>query len=179
MRGAVTLAAALSIPLALPDGTPMPGRDLVIAIAFGVTLATLLLHGTTLAWLIRKLGVSAGDDVEKEDRLARLAAVEAGLLALKEFEGQALDYSQRTALQTVKTEYLQRQAVLASDGEDQAAAIERTDACLIYRRSAIIAEREAIDELWLGHRIADGVHRPLQTLLDHEEKLLREEAAQP
>ena len=48
MRGTVTLAAALSIPLTLPDGAPFPQRNIVIFLAFGVIAVTLLVQGTTL-----------------------------------------------------------------------------------------------------------------------------------
>ena len=61
MRGTITLAAALSIPEFLDDGTPFPKRDLVIFLALAVIVVTLLLHGTTLEWLIRRIGLRADD----------------------------------------------------------------------------------------------------------------------
>src|SRR5271170_6777258 len=57
MRGTVTLAAALSIPLLRPDGSPFPSRDIVIFLAFGVIAASLLLQATTTEWLIHRLGL--------------------------------------------------------------------------------------------------------------------------
>ncbi|WP_231642865.1 Na+/H+ antiporter [Nocardia sp. NRRL S-836] len=62
MRGVVTLAAAAAIP---PD---VPGRDIIVFCAFVVTVATLLLQGTTLPWLINKIGFE-GDDA-RQDALA-------------------------------------------------------------------------------------------------------------
>ena len=78
MRGTVTLAAALSIPMFLEDGSPFPGRDIVIFLAFGVIATTLLLQGTTLEALIKRLGIQEDEDRPREERLARMTAVEAG-----------------------------------------------------------------------------------------------------
>jgi monovalent cation/hydrogen antiporter len=57
MRGVVSIAAALALPLALPDGTAFPLRNLIIYLTFCVILSTLLLLGLTLPWLIRKLKI--------------------------------------------------------------------------------------------------------------------------
>lgn len=55
MRGVVSLAAALSIPLMLKDGTPFPYRNLILFITFIVILVTLVFQGLTLPWLIRAI----------------------------------------------------------------------------------------------------------------------------
>jgi CPA1 family monovalent cation:H+ antiporter len=55
MRGVVSLAAALSLPLALTSGAPFYGRDLIIFITFSVILVTLLLQGVSLPYLIKAL----------------------------------------------------------------------------------------------------------------------------
>ena len=54
MRGVVSLAAALSIPLTLDDGSPFPQRNMILFITFIVILLTLLLQGLTLPFLLRK-----------------------------------------------------------------------------------------------------------------------------
>ena len=56
MRGAVSLAAALAIPLTVDGGGPFPGRPLIVFLTFAVILATLLGQGLTLPWLVVKLG---------------------------------------------------------------------------------------------------------------------------
>jgi monovalent cation/hydrogen antiporter len=55
MRGVVSLAAALSIPLAMNGSQPFPFRNLILFITFIVILVTLVLQGLTLPWLIRKV----------------------------------------------------------------------------------------------------------------------------
>lgn len=67
MRGVVSLAAALSIPLHLPDGTPFPQRNLILFITFVVILLTLLLQGLTLPYLIRKIQIPNMDESLSEE----------------------------------------------------------------------------------------------------------------
>lgn len=66
MRGAVSLAAALALPLTVADGRPFPGRDLIVLLTFVVIFATLVGQGLTLPLLIRVLGVSAPPGHEPE-----------------------------------------------------------------------------------------------------------------
>ncbi len=172
MRGTVTLAAALSIPLFMPDGSPFPGRNIVIFLAFGVIATTLILQGTTLEALIRRLGIHGDEDRPKEERLARMTAVEAGLNALREFEASAASADQNAALGLAIAEYEQRLAVLTAEGETQRSARRRRTAAHHYHVVAIKAERKALDSLWRSGAIIDEVYRPLQQLLDHEESML-------
>ena len=172
MRGTITLAAALSIPHLAADGSPFPGRDIVIFLAFGVIAVTLLLQGTTLETVICKLGVKADDTSIKEEQLARLTAVEAGLKSLRELQTLSPSLEETAALGEVIGEYEQRLAELTAEGETQASARLRRRSSRNYRLLALHAERAAIDDLWLRDRITDEIHRPLQQLLDHEESML-------
>jgi CPA1 family monovalent cation:H+ antiporter len=172
MRGTITLAAALSIPQLTADRSPFPGRDIVIFLAFGVIGVTLLVQGTTLETLICKLGVKADDTHLKEERLARLSAVEAGLKTLRAEENAAHPQQEAAALGEVIAEYEQRLAELTAEGETQASASRRRSSSRRYRMLALRAERTAVDDLWRRDRITDEIHRPLQQLLDHEETML-------
>jgi CPA1 family monovalent cation:H+ antiporter len=172
MRGTVTLAGALSIPLLLPDGGPFPGRAIVIFLAFGVIAVTLLIQGTTLEAFIRRLGLREDASRPQEERLARMTAVEAGLDALRALEASADTPEQTAALGHVVAEYEQRLAILTTEGETRRSASRRRAADQRFRSAALLAERRALDELWRSGAILDEVHRPLQRLLDHEERLL-------
>lgn len=66
MRGVASVALALAIPLETHDGDPFPMRDEIIFIAFAVIMATLVFQGLTLPWLVRRLGVRADTDAERE-----------------------------------------------------------------------------------------------------------------
>ena len=173
MRGTVTLAAALSIPLALPNGSPFPGRDIVIFLAFGVIAITLLVQGTTLERLISRLGLHEDDSHTREERLARIAAVEAGLKTLRSMESDATAPDHSAALGQVVAEYEHRLAALTAEGETRKSARRRRSAGHRYRLAALDAERSAVNGLWLDGQIADEIHRPLQQLLDHEEAMLK------
>ncbi|MGO7251617.1 cation:proton antiporter, partial [Rhizobium brockwellii] len=60
-RGAITLAGALTLPLTLGDGTPFPARDLVIFLACGVILSSLVIASLTLPLLLRGLALPVQD----------------------------------------------------------------------------------------------------------------------
>ncbi len=177
MRGTVTLAAALSIPLTFPDGAPLPQRDLVIFLAFGVVATTLLVQGTTMEWLICKLRLQADSTHQTEEQLARTAAVDAGLKALRALEAGLATTEQATALSHVVAEYEARLAVLSAEGETRTSARLRRHAEHRFRSAALTAERHTIDDLWQRNVISDDVHRPLQQLLDYEETMLRSASA--
>ncbi|MFF2654667.1 Na+/H+ antiporter [Streptomyces sp. NPDC058045] len=87
MRGVASVALALAIPLTMDDGAPFPHRDELVFLAFAVIMVTLVVQGLSLPWLVRKLGVRA--DTEKEKEFERLLARRAGRAArnrLKEIE---------------------------------------------------------------------------------------------
>ena len=85
MRGLATLALALALPLTLADGTPFPARDQLLVIACAVLLATLVLPGLTLPWLMKVLKAT-GDGSEERDAARVLAkrAQQAAIAALKD-----------------------------------------------------------------------------------------------
>ncbi|MFF7711890.1 Na+/H+ antiporter [Streptomyces sp. NPDC007988] len=87
MRGVASVALALAIPLRTADGAPFPGRDVIIFIAFAVIMATLVLQGLTLPWLVKRLGVRADTDAERAlERDLALRAAKAAKHRLKEIE---------------------------------------------------------------------------------------------
>ncbi|MCX3289535.1 Na+/H+ antiporter [Streptomyces sp. NEAU-H22] len=87
MRGVASVALVLAIPLETDAGAPFPSRDEIIFIAFGVIMATLVLQGLTLPWLVRTLGVKADTDREKEFAKAlAIRAAKAAKQRLREIE---------------------------------------------------------------------------------------------
>ncbi|MCW5249321.1 MULTISPECIES: Na+/H+ antiporter [unclassified Streptomyces] len=87
MRGVASVALALAIPLRTEDGAPFPHREELIFIAFGVIMATLLLQGLTLPWLVNRLGVRADTEREKEyEKQLAVRAARAAKQRLKEIE---------------------------------------------------------------------------------------------
>lgn len=76
MRGVVSLAAALSIPMTLADGTPFPQRNLILYITFIVILLTLIVQGLTLPWVVKKLRIPRFNDHLPEEELEALIRLE-------------------------------------------------------------------------------------------------------
>jgi CPA1 family monovalent cation:H+ antiporter len=93
MRGGVSLAAALAVPLTVHSGAPFPHRDLIIFLTFCVILGTLVVQGLTLPVLIRVLGFEDDGLDAREEAKARIKSVEAALVRLEELvaEGGVLD----------------------------------------------------------------------------------------
>ncbi|MFE7903135.1 Na+/H+ antiporter [Streptomyces sp. NPDC057424] len=88
MRGVASVALVLAIPLETDAGAPFPSRDEIIFIAFGVIMATLVLQGLTLPWLVHRLGVKADTDQEKEfAKVLAIRAAKAAKQRLREIEG--------------------------------------------------------------------------------------------
>ncbi|MEU3219272.1 Na+/H+ antiporter [Streptomyces sp. NPDC006971] len=79
MRGVASVALALAIPLKTDDGQPFPGREEIIFIAFAVIMATLVVQGLTLPWLVRRLHVKA--DTAAEEALEKDLAIRAAKAA--------------------------------------------------------------------------------------------------
>ncbi len=84
MRGVVSLAAALALPLTIQGGDPFPYRDLILFLTFIVILATLVVQGLSLPLLIRRLGIKDDGAAAREEREARLKANQAALARLRQ-----------------------------------------------------------------------------------------------
>ena len=88
MRGAISLAAALALPLEA-DGEPFPARSLLLFLTVAVVLATLLLQGLTLPLLLQRHRACPARTVWRSaEREARLALADVALARLDELEGQ-------------------------------------------------------------------------------------------
>ncbi len=85
VRGAISLAAALALPQALPDGTPFPGRAEIVGAVLVTIVVTLIGQGSTLGPLARWLRLPSDPTTESETRKAREAMLSAGIARLDEF----------------------------------------------------------------------------------------------
>ncbi len=171
MRGGVSLAAALALPLTLDGGEPLPLRDLVIFLTYAVILATLVVQGLALPWLIRRLGVEEEPDVDIESE-ARLRAAWAALQALDEFENA--DWTRPETVQRMKNlyEYRIRRFNARLDPEDDG---DMEEGSLLYqklRRKVLEAERAEIIRMRNRGIINDEIMRRIERDLDLEDARL-------
>ncbi len=158
MRGIVTLASALSLPLALGDGTPFPYRDLILLCAFLVVLGTLVVQGLTLRPLIAALRLEAPDPVAFEVRKARAKALMAAIAAI--------DGDQSEEAKLLREEF---EASLETSRNDEAASnLDRLPGNDI-RRTALAAARKRTNELWRAGTIGDEAYRTLESEFDWAE----------
>lgn len=100
MRGVVSMAAALALPLVLPDGGPFPQRNLVIYLTFCVILSTLVLLGLTLPWLIRLMKLQP-HSVTMEEYEVRTRVVSQTIIHIEE----NLSLLQDELLRNIKSKY--------------------------------------------------------------------------
>jgi CPA1 family monovalent cation:H+ antiporter len=93
MRGVIALAAAISLPQSLADGSPFPQRSLIIVLTFSVILVTLVVQGLTLPTVIRVLGLGGAEDAERSTREARRLVIEAALAHLRRIRGASPEFA--------------------------------------------------------------------------------------
>jgi len=169
MRGAVTIAAALVVPLRTDAGAPLPGRDLIVFFAFAVVLGTLVGQGLSMPAVIRALRLESDDsDVEAEEAFARIRASEAALERLDELEseGWALDDTVELLRGLYRFRIDRFNARVDPDGDGK---IEKRSAKYQkLRRELLDAERHAVVELRNTGEISDEVMRRVERDLDLE-----------
>ena len=169
MRGAVTIAAALLVPLHTDAGEPLPGRDLIVFFAFAVVLATLVVQGLSLPLVIRALGLEADDSAaDEEESRARIQAAEAALVRLDELvaESWVLEDTAERVRGLYRFRIDRYSARIDPDGDGK---IEKRS--LKYqrlRRELFEAERHAVVELRNTGEISDEVMRRIEHDLDLE-----------
>jgi CPA1 family monovalent cation:H+ antiporter len=170
MRGVVTLAAAFAIP---PE---MPGRDIVLFLAFVVTVGTLLVQGLSLPWVIQRLQVhDAGAQKDAlSEAAAKQAAAEAALSRLEELSsdaerpvpGHITDQLRGWAEQRSNGAWERLGRPADEIGEAPSVVFTRV------RRAMLSAERDTFVRFRDQGRIDEGVLREMLRELDYEEAML-------
>jgi Na+/H+ antiporter len=166
MRGAVSLAAALALPL------DFPMRDLILFLTFSVILATLVVQGLTLPTLIRRLRLEQDDAEEREELRARLAATQAALERLDELAGA--DWTRDDTVERLHGTYeFRRRRLKARGGYLEDDGVE--DRSLAYQRlvrELLQAQRQAIVRLRNQGQISNDVMHRVERELDLEDTRL-------
>jgi len=169
MRGAVSLAMALALPNASDNGTPFERRDLIVFVTFAVILATLVLQGLTLPYLIRKLALGDEHRETEEELMARLRAADAAIARLEELlEQEQVSPEVAEQVSRLYTSRRDRFRTLLQGAPDQSTEAV-VNAIPDVRRELLQAERRALIELRRTGEIDDEVVRRVMRDLDLEE----------
>lgn len=173
MRGVVSLAAALALPMKTAGGEPFPGRDLIIYLTFAVILGTLVGQGLTLEPLIRWLGIKADLREEKQEIKTRLALAEAAQLRIAQLAQEPR--VPEAAVTAVRAQYEERIAHLADEQAHVLGWSTRHEELLAgrrLRREAVKAERRKLLELRERGEVPNELLNQIQHELDLEEERL-------
>ena len=171
MRGSVSLAAALAIPLTIDAGGQFPDRALIVFLAFCVILVTLVGQGLTLGPLIARLGLQDDGVEEREERIARQLVAEAGIARIGEL-GEP-DWISPESIERARTllDYRRRRFTALVDGDGDGFE-ERADAWRRLMYDVYDAQREQLVIMRNRGEISDEVRRKIERDLDLEESRL-------
>jgi len=167
LRGIVSLAAALALPLEDARGGPFPEREAIIFITFCVIVITLVGQGLSLIPLLRWLKIDDGEDTEAYEVKIRIAALEAGLKRLEALAEGANSDAERDPIARAIAEYrnridhLGRHVIRGRNTESAESLIDHH-----VQEEAIAAERRAIAQLRDDGKIPDEIFRKVQYDLD-------------
>lgn len=169
LRGVVSLAAALSIPLAI-DGQPFPNRDLVLFSTFFVIVATLVGLGSVLVGIAHCIGLDEAGRAEavkakRDERAARLKGIRA---ALKELDHAEAEGQLPVSVAALRRHHGDRLALLTATADETTRDEPTTDAARLQLR-LIAAERSTVMRLYEEDRISDEARRRFERELDLEE----------
>jgi CPA1 family monovalent cation:H+ antiporter len=173
VRGAVSLAAALALPFALPGGGGFPYRDLILFVSFGVIFITLVGLGLGLPLVVRWLGVAqAGRNEHQAERESEIAARREALAeALKSLDAMTDDRElsdEVVKLLRARHETRANQLPDSLDPDTHDVSAAGTD----LTRELISSERKFIHVLLRDGRITDEIRRRIERDLDLEEASL-------
>ena len=173
MRGVISLAAALSLPLTTDFGEPFPGRDLILFLTFCVILVTLVVQGLSLPALIRVLGIEDDGSGEREETKGRIYVAEAALARLEELVPE--EWVREDTAERVRGVYNYRRSRFAArfdSGEDGDGIEERSAAYQRLLNELLRAQRQTLIRLRNEGKIGDEVMHRIERDLDLEESRL-------
>jgi len=175
VRGVVSLAAALSVPLFIATDVRFPGRDRVLVLTFVVIVVTLVAQGITLPWVLRALGLDRLGRAELRERKEREinARVEAARAALARLDAEAqreqwpddvvVPWREREQLRIAQ---LEGERDGAGDGVARSASMHRVELDLID------AQRKRLNDLLRKGEVSDEIRRRIERDLDLDEERL-------
>ncbi|WP_036138127.1 Na+/H+ antiporter [Luteibacter sp. 9135] len=179
VRGAITLAGVLSLPLMKDVGVAFPTRDLMVFLASGVILSTLMLGAIGLPWLVKGLKIPGEDPRVREERKARALVAEAALRSIEQEQRRVAEEGDEHAIALasrvgarVMGDYQQRLEAAGEEGDVPHKARAEAGTERAMRVAALRAERRELYELRRKHAINDETLRTLMREVDLAEASL-------
>ncbi|WP_426700015.1 Na+/H+ antiporter [Rhodanobacter sp. Col0626] len=180
VRGAITLAGVMTLPLLLPDGTPFPARGLAIFLATAVILLSLLAASIGLPPLLKGLELPPEPAAQQEEIRARRAGATAAIAAVERTQHELLEKAPAADVDTYTNAAARVIALYQhwldedASSEDEARQLRKADmAERELRLAALQGQREAIFELTRQRQISDEVSRTLVREIDLQEARYR------
>jgi monovalent cation/hydrogen antiporter len=171
MRGVISLAAALALPLQTASGVLFPDRDLIIFLTFCVILATLVVQGLSLPVLIRVLGLEDDHIGDKEETHGRVSIAEAALERLDELVDE--DWVREDTAERMRGLYSYRRNRFASRFEGDPEGVEERSAAYQHLMVELLgAQRLRLITMRDEGSIGDEVMHRIERDLDLEESRL-------
>lgn len=176
VRGAITLAGVLSIPLFLSDGSPFPGRYQLVFLAAGVILFSLLIGVVALPLLLRGVEVSDGATYRDEELMAKSISVEVAIESLKKMQERLEADTEENIDPQLLTEVSSRvigslrRRVMTKENVDEIREVENLERR--FRLTALRAERGELYHLRATQKISNETLQKMLHDLDLLEALL-------
>jgi monovalent cation/hydrogen antiporter len=183
VRGIVSLAAALAIPLTIANGAPFPGRDLILFVTFTVILVTLVVQGLLFPLVIRALNLADAGRRERaldhrHEQEARQEAITAALACLDQLVRE--DKLSDELVRPIRAEHRERLRHIENRTRGDESHRKQTEQHDEIELKLIAAERQRINELYRAGKIIDEARRRIERELDlREAQLANQEAEAP
>lgn len=176
VRGAITLAGVLTLPLVLNDGTPFPARDLAIFLAAGVIIVSLVLASIALPVLLKDLTMPGEPSKQAEEDAARVRTAEAAIKAIERHQHRLAESrgdADRYAAAGGRVMDLYRERIEGLSEDERDAAREQERLFRDFRLVGLKAERAALGELIRTRSVGGETIRKLTRELDLSEARFR------
>ncbi len=171
VRGAITLAGVLTLPLAMDDGSAFPARDLAIFLAMGVIITSLIVASIGLPWLLNGLEMPAEHDLQAIEDAARIRAAEAAIAEIEKVQHSLAEGRNDADLYVSAAARLMdayRQRIESRAGNAESNALERRSEAIErnLRLAALKAERTQIFRMVRKRELGSELARKLIRELD-------------
>jgi CPA1 family monovalent cation:H+ antiporter len=169
MRGVVSLAAALALPLTVNENTPFPNRDMILFLTFSVIFATLVVQGLSLPYLIRWLKVKPSEEEMQEEKHARLHLVGKVIEHIEENYSMGLSDE---VLNQIKTKYEIRNLRIQKENSNGRLTIDQVTDFHRVQGEILKVERNILIAMRRDGKISEEALRKIEYELDLEESRL-------